>query len=125
MKLTMFFVLFMLALPATARAQTTISVDMNKAKLRWTWAQGDPQQFGPVEEFRIKCGQVSKTYTKITSVGPTARELAVSSAIAGSGNWFCVVTAFNAFGESGASNEVPFAAGAAPSAPVNALIVAQ
>lgn len=104
-------------------AQTVISVDITKATLAWTWTQGTG---GAVAEFRVKCGPTSAAYTKTTALAdPAARSVAVSAAIAGPGNWFCVVTAANQFGESGPSNEVPFAAGNAPAAPSGLQITAQ
>ena len=103
--------LAVLAFAAAAEAQT-VQVDINRATLLWTWT-ADPDS-GPVDEFRLKCGNQSGNYTKITSIAGTARELAVKSAITGQGNWFCAVTAANAIGESGASNEVNFAAAAGP-----------
>lgn len=112
----------LLGLAASTDAQTIVSVNINKAKLVWDWTQGTG---GTADEFRVKCGQTSGTYTKITSVAPTLRELAVSTAIAGNGNWFCVVTAANSFDESGPSSEVPFVAGVGPSSPSNLRLQAQ
>ena len=103
-------------------AQTVISVDITKAKLSWTWAQGTG---GLATEFRVKCGQSTGVYSKTTVLSDiTIKELAVSAAITGPGNWFCAVTAANQFGESGPSNEVPFAAGDVPVAPTNTQIIA-
>jgi len=101
-------------LPAQLSAQTPISVDMNRARLTWSWSQGAG---GPAELFNVKCGTSSKVYTKTMSVKAPTTELAVAQAITGSGTWFCVVTASNSFGESGPSNEFPFVAGAVPSSP--------
>lgn len=122
----LFLLIAVLCVAATwthGEAQTVIAVDLNKAKLSWDWTQGAG---GMVEEFRVKCGNTSGNYTRVTSLAnPAAREVAVRDAIAGSGNWFCVVTAANQFGESGVSNEVPFVAGAAPSSPTNTRVTAQ
>jgi len=90
----------------------SVSVDINRAKLSWTWAQGTG---GLASEFRVKCGQTSGAYTNTTVVPYPTLTINVKDAITGNGNWFCAVTAANSFGESGASNEVPFVAGAAPS----------
>lgn len=89
-----------------------ISVDINRAKLSWTWTQGTG---GLASEFRVKCGQTTGVYTRTTIVAYPATIANVKDVITGNGNWFCAVTAANSFGESGLSNEVPFVAGAAPS----------
>ena len=98
-----------------AQAQTSIAVDLNKATLEWQHTVAPDT--GVPDGFNMKCGNVSGQYTKITTVGPTARSMPVKDAITGSGNWFCAVSAYNQFGESALSNEVPFAAGAKPFAP--------
>lgn len=115
------FVVLMLS-SAVVRAQTTVAVDINNAKLAWDWSQGTG---GPPDEFRVKCGSSTGNYSRVTSVGPTARELSVKAAITGSGNWFCAVSAANQFGESANSNEVNFAAGASPSSPTGLRVSAQ
>jgi hypothetical protein len=95
-----------------AFAQQSIAVDIAKAKLVWTWAQGTG---GVPTEFRIKCGTNSGTYTKTTAVtNIVLREVAIATAISGVGTWFCVGTSANEFGESGATAEVSFRAGAVP-----------
>jgi len=92
-------VLFALVLPP-AQAQTTIAVDLNRAKLTWQWAQGAAPDDGMAAEFRMKCGPTAGNYTKVTTISnPVTREIAVKDAITGSGNWFCVVTAANQFGD--------------------------
>lgn len=109
--------------PVAAFAQS-VSVDINRAKLTWTWTSAVGS--GAPTEFRVKCGQFPSLYTKTTIVSdPAVREIAVKAVIGGQGNWFCVVTAANSFGESGNSNEVPFVAGAAPSGSIAASISAQ
>ena len=100
-----------LGMASSVQAQS-VSVDINRAKLSWTWAQGAG---GAATEFRVKCGQTSGVYTRTTIVAHPTMSVNVKDAITGNGNWFCVVTAANSFGESGASNEIPFVAGAAPS----------
>mgnify|MGYP001574108225 CR=1 FL=1 len=105
------------------QAQTVISVDITTAKLSWAWTQGTG---GAVVEFRVKCGNVAGTYTKTTILAdPSVRSVGVATTITGPGNWFCVVSAANQFGESGNSNEVNFAAGNAPVAPSGLQIIAQ
>ena len=121
MKQLFLVLLAALALATAAEAQT-VQVDINRATLFWTWTPDTTS--GAVDEFRTKCGNQTGTYTRITSVGPTLRELAVKSAITGPGNWFCVVTAANAVGESGPSNEVPFVAAASPAGKIGASIKA-
>lgn len=103
-------------------AQTSISVDINKAKLQWSWSQGTGS---PADEFRVKCGPSSGNYTKTTVVPSPTTEVAVSSAIGGLGAWFCVVTAANQFGESAPTNEISFVAGTIPGAPSGLQVVAQ
>ena len=104
-------------------AQAVISVDITKARLAWTWTQGTG---GAVAEFRVKCGPSAGTYTSTTVLtDPAARSVPVQQVVSGPGNYFCVVTAANQFGESGASNEVPFSAGNVPVAPSGLQITAQ
>lgn len=93
-----------------------IIVDLNRAQLAWQWSKGTGSD---VNEFRVKCGQSSGAYTKVTVYpNPAQRTAQVRDVIAGSGVWYCIVTAANQYGEA-ASNEVPFDAGAAPSSPFN------
>ena len=107
---------------ASARAQTVVSVDIRKAKLHWDWTRGTG---GTADEFRVKCGNTGGNYSKITILAdPAAREIPLQQAITGSGNWFCVVTAANQYGESGPSNEIPFSAGDIPSGPTNLTVQA-
>ena len=112
-----------LAAAPEADAQAVISVDITKARLSWTWTQGTG---GAVTEFRVKCGPSAGTYTStIVLADPAARSVPVQQVVSGPGNYFCVVIAANQFGESGPSNEVPFAAGNAPAAPSGLQITAQ
>ena len=113
----------LLASIAWAQTPTVISVDITKAQLTWSWAQGTG---GVVVEFRIKCGNAAGMYTKTTVLAdPAARTLPVASAIGGPGNWFCAVSAANQFGESPNSNEINFAAGNVPVAPSGLQILVQ
>lgn len=115
--------LTLLALCAVpAAGQTIIAVDINKAKLYWTWTKGTG---GDATEFRVKYGQATGTYTKTTPVPAPATTTALVSAIAGPGQWYCVVTAANEFGESPPSNEIAFRAGQVPSSPNDLVIQAQ
>ena len=94
-------------------AQTgTISVDISKAKLYWTWTQGSG---GPVEKWLVRCGPTSGNYTTQTEIQtPTARSVPISAIVANNGTYFCIVQAANAFGSGGASPEVTFQAGRTP-----------
>lgn len=112
-------------LPAAVYGQV-LSVDLNKANLSWTWAQGPAPTDGMASEFRVKCGPSSNSYTRTTVIAdPAARQTPIRPLIGGSGLWFCAVTAANKFGESGPSNEINFDAGAVPSNPANAMVTAQ
>lgn len=112
-----------LAFAGTSWGQQAIAVDIAKAKLVWVWTQGTG---GVPTEFRIKCGNSPGTYTKTTVVSNVAlRELAIATAITGVGNWYCVHTAANEFGESAATAEVNFRAGAVPAAASSLVIQAQ
>jgi hypothetical protein len=109
-----------------AQAQSTIRVNIHKARLEWTWVIGAPPNDGPVEWFNVLCGKVSGQYTNITKVAdPMFRSIPLAQVIDSSGNWYCAVTAQNSFEESGVSNEVNFVAGATPSIPTNTQVVAQ
>ena len=106
-----------------ASAQAVISVDITRARLSWNWTQGTG---GAVAEFRVKCGPTAGTYTSTTVLAdPTVRSVPVQQVVSGPGNYFCVVTAANQFGESGPSSEVPFAAGNVPATPSGLQITAQ
>ncbi len=99
-----------------------VAVNIDKAALYWTW---DGTTDFPTE-FRCKCGNSPGNYTKITVIAdPAARQCPVKTAIGSSGDWFCVVTAANLYGESGPTNEVFFSAGSPPINPKNAGIKTQ
>lgn len=116
-------VLAVLGIVGIASAQQAIAVDIAKAKLVWVWSQGTG---GVPTEFRIKCGQTAGTYTKTTALTNIAlRELAIATAISGVGNWYCIHTAANEFGESASTAEVNFRAGAVPAAASSLVIQAQ
>ena len=110
-----------LLLAGDAAAQTSISVDISKARLQWDWAQGTG---GLPDNFLVKCGQSSGSYSKTTPVAYPTTTIPVAQAITGQGNWFCTVSAINQFGESANANEVPFVAGAVPLPPSNARVTA-
>jgi hypothetical protein len=125
MKLLIIALILLAAAASSADAQTTISVDINRAKLVWQWSQGAPPVDGIPTEFLMKCGQSSGNYNRVTPVIFPLTELAVRTAIGGTGRWFCAVSASNPFGESGLSNEVFFDAGAVPLSPSNLAVQAQ
>lgn len=119
--LVFFIVVFIIIGFANAQSPTTILVDFNKAKLVWNWDKGVG---GDVESFKVKCGISSGNYNIISSVDcPECREILVSNVINSPGEYFCVVTAFNRFGESIPSNEVHFEAGLSPVSPSNLRLV--
>lgn len=106
-----FLALLILIGAATANAQT-VSVNISRTALLWNWEPA--LESGDVDDFIIKCGSQTGNYTRTTAVGPTLREIPLKSIIDGPGNWFCIVVAANTFGESEASNEVPFVVGGKP-----------
>lgn len=68
--------------------------------------------------FRVKCGTVAGSEAILVSLpDPAARSVAVSAVVGSAGKYYCRVHAANAFGESGASNEVFFDAGLIPAVP--------
>ena len=104
-------------------AQTSISVDIAKARFAWSWVQGAG---GPVTAFRMKCGPSAGTYPTLVSIpDPDARSLMLSAIVTEPGKYFCAVSAANQFGESANSNEVTFDAGVGPVAPADLQIQAQ
>ncbi len=107
-----FAVLLILISSAAAQTPTAIIVPYDTAKFSWAWTQATG---GPVAEFRVKCGAVSKVYT-ITKilVDPTARTVPLSQIVTSVGKYFCAVSAANQYGESNMSNEVFFDAGRVP-----------
>lgn len=112
-------------LPMLALAQT-VTVDLNKAKLAWDWAPAPAPLDGNPDSFNAKCGKATKVYTVTTPINdPLARTVNLKQIIPSQGLWFCAVTAVNRVGESPASNEVTFDAGAVPAAPANLRVQAQ
>jgi len=111
-------------LAATVQAQpTTISVDLAKAKLVWTWNQGPG---GPVEKWQIRCGPTSTHYEILVELPvPAARSIPISQVAPTVGTYFCIVSAQNSFGAGGPSPEVSFQAGQVPSAVQTLTIEAQ
>ena len=98
-------------------AQTV--VDLNKARMTWTWTQGTG---GPVTAFRVKCGATSGSEAILVSIpDPLARSVAVNTVV-GTGKSYCRVHAANAYGESGASNEIFLDAGLVPAVPGSLLV---
>ena len=100
-----------------AQGQVVV-IDLTRAKLSWVWAPGPGAVVA--NGFNVKCGTATGTYTRITNVANVATTTVdVKSAIAGNGNWFCVVAPHvqTASGplEGAGSNEVNFFAAVAPS----------
>lgn len=110
-----------LATAGVAFAQVLIAVDIDRQSLAWE----APTSGGQVGEYRVKCGPASGSYTKIMPVAAPATSIPVKDAIDGLGAWFCVVTARNAFGESGPSNELAFEAGMRPGDPTGLILRGQ
>lgn len=91
---------------------TTLTADINKAKLVWNWTQGTG---GPAEKFVVKCGPTAGTYPTLLELpDPAARSVPVNKVATKPGQYFCVVVAANSIGQGGASNEVSFQAGQTP-----------
>ena len=106
MKIT--FCILLLLIAASAEAQQTI--DLDTAVMAWTY-QGSGHT-----GFKSKCGPTAGNYTNIVNItDPAARTTSVKGAISGSGVWYCVVVATNSYGDTPASNEINFSAGARPS----------
>lgn len=112
-----------------AFGQTIIAVDINRASFAWDWSKGAG---GDVSKFNIKCGPTTGSYTLpvfvVTVTGAPATytgNVPVKSVVTAPGRYFCVVTAANAFGESAASNELPFDAGVGPAGASNLRLTVQ
>lgn len=85
-------------------AQAQVVVDPDNATLSWVW-----DDTVPVDGFRMKCGPTPGKYTFITDIlNPKTRTVALRSIGYISGGFFCAISGFNKFDESGASNEVNF-----------------
>jgi len=121
---TLLLALFLLAASATfAWGQTTLAVDIEKATLTWTWAQGTG---GAVDEFRMYCGATPGVYDPAFVISDiTTRSVLVLDILSGPGTYFCAVSAADAFGESRLSNEVTFDAGNIPLPPTDLKVTAQ
>ncbi len=82
----------------------------------WTASVTDSTHDAPTS-YTVKCGNAAGgPYPTLIPVSGSPLPTTVVWTIAAPGTWFCVVTASNIFGESGASNEVTFRY-APPSAP--------
>jgi hypothetical protein len=102
---------------------TTITVDITKAKLTWTWEQGAG---GPVEIWYVRCGTAPSVYSLLVEVkDPAARSLPVAQITPAPGSYFCVVAASNSYGTSTPSPEVSYQAGKAPIAATSMRIEAE
>lgn len=115
----LFALTLILATTTIAHAQATIAVDINTATLQWNAPSGG----GAPTEYRVKCGTAASSYTLPPTIVPfPTTTVPVKSAIPSAGNYFCVVSAANQFGESPNSNEIAFQAGDVPLAPTNLVI---
>ncbi len=101
-------------------AQTVINANINTATLQWDWVRGAPPNDGDPLEWRLKCGPTSGNYTRTVVIAdPAARSVNMRTAIGTSGKYFCVLVPYTLAGESGASSELFFTAGAPASTPTN------
>jgi len=115
MRHILFAAILLLTIPATA--QTTISVNINQARLVWDWTQGAPPDDGVPMEFRVKCSIVGGAALPVVTTSASAREIPVKQVVSGPGEYSCHLTAANEFAESAPSNAVSFRAGSPPTAP--------
>lgn len=126
---TLFLAMFAVVWVANpAHAQTAVIVPLAKSQLSWNWAKGTEVGVndGDVSQFRMKCGASTGVYTRTTVIAdPAARTTPIASVVDGPGEYFCVVTAANAVGESGPSNEVNFIAGSLPASATGLTIESQ
>lgn len=120
MKKLLIAFLLSLSLASVANAQSSITVDLDKAFFSWTWADTGAT---PADGFRVLCGQTSGTYTQASMYPADVREAPVRDSVTGLGQWFCKVVAFNAVGEGSQSSELVFIAGAVPFGQLTATIV--
>ena len=96
---------------------SSLSVDIKKAKLSWTWNQGTS---GMADYFQARCIRVGTSEIILgPKTLPAAREQSILSIIQVSAEYICAVKAGNTFGESGYSNEVTFNAGDIPNTPTD------
>ena len=103
--------LLALATPAVAQAVTQFS---------WTPGVVDATHQAATS-YTVKCGTTAGgpySVTRTIAGTPLATTLAINQVVTAAGRYFCVVTATNAGGESGPSNEVTFSF-APPNAPAN------
>ena len=103
--------LLALATPAVAQAVTQFS---------WTPGVVDATHQAATS-YTVKCGTTAGgpySVTRTVAGTPLATTLAINQVVTAAGRYFCVVTATNAGGESGTSNEVTFSF-APPNAPTN------
>jgi len=120
MKKLLIALLLSISLANVANAQTSITVDLNKAFFSWTWADtGDT----PADGFRVLCGQTSGKYTQAAMYPADARLAPVRDTVPSLGRWFCKVVAFNIIGEGSESSELELVAGTVPFGQLTATIV--
>ncbi len=105
---------------SVAFGQTTIAVDINKARFQWD----APTTGGTPTEYHVKCGPTTGTYTlPVTKVLVPATTIPVKTVVTSVGKYFCVVSAANSYGESGNTAEISFDAGDVPGVVSNLKIV--
>lgn len=108
--------------PQIAEAQAVVQVPFATATLQW----GAPIGGDPPLNYHVKCkDRTSGVNLPVATVVVPITQVAVNTVIPGPGKFECFITASNDFGESGASNTLPFDAGVAPNQPVNLGISAQ
>lgn len=103
----------LLLLPTLSWGQaTTITVDISKAKIAWTWVQGSG---GPVEIWAVRCGTTTRIYSLLVEIRDSAaRSLPIQQITPDPGTYYCMVQAQNSYGTSGPSAEVTYKAGKTP-----------
>lgn len=109
---------FNIALHVAFAQLTTLSVDITRTNLVWTWAKGAG---GDVEKWIFRCGPDSGSYSIMVELpAPTARSIPIAQVVTTPGKYFCTIAASNRFNTSLPSAEVTFEAGRAPG-PVSSL----
>lgn len=100
----------LLATPAWA-------VNLTTATFSWTAPVVDATHGAPTV-YTLKCGTATGgPYSTTVTVAAPATSALVKQVVPTPGTYFCIVTASNAGGESGPSNEVTFQSAYPPSSP--------
>lgn len=94
------------------------NVNLSTARFSWTAPTVDAVHGAPTT-YTLKCGTATggpypTTFGVVATPSPSTL---VKNVVPTAGTYFCVVTASNAGGESGGSNEVNFTSGFPPSPP--------